>query len=58
MYCEFNLVYGVDGEMVLERDFEEIFPMQNVPADKSNIPLHCFSHVKGNIEDHLRGYTH
>ena len=41
-------MYGTDEEMVLEKDFEKIFPIENVPADKRNIPLCCFS---PNIKD-------
>ena len=51
IFCKVEtLIYGTDGEMPLEKGFEEIFPIGN---DGPNIKLRCFDHVKKNALDKL-----
>ena len=43
-----SLIYGTDGEMALEKAFEEVFP----PGQ--NIHLRCFTHIQQDIKRKLK----
>jgi hypothetical protein len=43
-----NLTYGTDGEVALEKGFEDVYPLE-----AGNIHLRCFNHVKDDLKAQL-----
>ena len=41
-----SLIYGTDGEVALEKGFENVYPIDGI----QNIHLRCFEHLKDDIE--------
>ena len=44
------IVYGTDGELVIEKAFEKEFLIEDVVSTKQSVHLRCFAHVKTDME--------
>jgi hypothetical protein len=57
--CTTELIYGTDGELALEKAFEDVFPIKDVSEEKKSIHLRCYTHVESDLMAELKqhGYS-